>query len=150
ASLAQNLQTVLPTYVPHTALTSPLLKFIVVSQIQTVRMAEIAHSLGVASSTVSRALRGDQRISPTTRDRVLATAEKLGYRPNPLVTALMRTRRRRGGDGGIDRIALITNYGGRENWRSKDVCRWEFEGISRRAAALGYSIEAFALGQFNN
>jgi DNA-binding LacI/PurR family transcriptional regulator len=113
-------------------------------------MAEIAHSLGVASSTVSRALRGDQRISQTTRDRVLATAEKLGYRPNPLVTALMRSRRRRGGTGEIDRIAVVTNYGGQENWRSKDVCRWEFEGISQRAAALGYSIEVFALGQFNN
>ncbi|MBV8588049.1 MAG: LacI family DNA-binding transcriptional regulator [Verrucomicrobia bacterium] len=120
------------------------------SQIQTVRMAEIAHSLGVASSTVSRALRGDPRISQITRERVLAIAENLGYRPNPLVTALMRTRRRRGGNGEIDRIALVTNYGGRESWRSKDVCRWEFEGVSQRAAALGYSIEVFALGQFSN
>lgn len=117
-------------------------------QIQTARMAEIAHSLGVAASTVSRALRSDPRISALTRQRVEEAAEKLGYRPNPLVSALMASRRRRGGNGEVDVIALVTNYGGRESWRSKDVCRWEFEGIQARAAALGFRIEVFPLSEY--
>jgi LacI family transcriptional regulator len=117
-------------------------------QIQTARMAEIAHSLGVAASTVSRALRSDPRISALTRQRVEEAAEKLGYRPNPLVSALMASRRRRGGNGEVDVIALVTNYGGRESWRSKDVCRWEFEGIQGRAAALGFKIEVFPLSEY--
>ena len=40
-------------------------------------MAEIAQSLGVAPSTVSRALRSDPRISAATRQRVQEAAEKL-------------------------------------------------------------------------
>jgi len=98
-------------------------------------MAEIAQQLGVASSTISRALRGDPRISHELRARVRAVADKLGYAPNPLVSALMANRRRRGGAGAVDVIALITHYGGREDWRKKDVCRWEYEGIQRRAVA---------------
>jgi LacI family transcriptional regulator len=117
-------------------------------QIQTARMVEIAQRLGVASSTISRALRSDPRISPEMRERVQEMAEKMGYRPNPLVSALMANRRRRGGSGEVDLIALVTNYGGRENWRSKDVCRWEFDGIQRRAAALGFRIEVFPLGEY--
>jgi LacI family transcriptional regulator len=111
-------------------------------------MAEIAQSLGVAASTVSRALRSDPRISAKTRQRVEEAAEKLGYRPNPLVSALMVSRRRRGGAGEVDVIALVTNYGGRESWRSKDVCRWEFEGIQARSAALGFKIEVFPLSEY--
>jgi LacI family transcriptional regulator len=120
-----------------------------VRQIQTVRMAEIAQQLGVASSTVSRALRGDPRIGAKMRRRVEDLAEKMGYRPNPLVSALMASRRRRGGVGEVDVIALVTNYGGRESWRSKEVCQWEFEGVVARAAALGFRIEIFPLSEYH-
>ena len=119
------------------------------TQIQTVRMAEIAQLLRVSPSTVSRALRNDPRISTETRRRVEHAAEKMGYRPNPLVSALMASRRRRGGAGEVDLIALVTNYGGRESWRSKDVCRWEFEGIQARAAALGFRVEVFPFGEYS-
>jgi LacI family transcriptional regulator len=112
-------------------------------------MAEIAQKLGVASSTVSRALRGDPRISAEMRQRVETVAEIAGYRPNPLVSALMANRRRRGGSGEVDVIALITNYGGRESWRAKDVCRWEYEGIVSRAGALGFRVEIFACSEYN-
>ena len=111
-------------------------------------MAEIAQLLGVSPSTVSRALRNDPRIGTETRRRVEHAAEKAGYRPNPLVSALMASRRRRGGAGEVDVIALVTNYGGRESWRSKDVCRWEFEGIQSRAAGLGFRVEVFPLGEY--
>jgi LacI family transcriptional regulator len=111
-------------------------------------MVEIAHELGVAPSTVSRALRGDPRISSETRQRVEAVAKKTGYRPNPMVSALMASRRRRGGDGEVDVIALVTNYGGSESWRSKEVCRWEYDGIVARATALGFRVEIFALGDY--
>ena len=119
-------------------------------QIQTVRMAEIAQRLGVASSTVSRALRDDPRIGPEMREQVREIAVKMGYRPNPLVSALMANRRRRGGAGEVDVIALVTNYGGREDWRSKDVCRWEFEGIQRRANELGFRVEVFPFGEYRH
>jgi LacI family transcriptional regulator len=111
-------------------------------------MAEIAQRLGLAPSTVSRALSSHPRISVETRQRVEQTAQKMGYRPNPLVSALMASRRRRGGSGEVDVIALVTNYRGRESWRSKEVCRWEYEGIQSRAAALGFRIEVFPLSEY--
>jgi DNA-binding LacI/PurR family transcriptional regulator len=111
-------------------------------------MADIAQRLSVNSSTVSRALRADPRISDQLRQRVAATAAEMGYRPNPMVSALMAARRRRGGGGAVDVIALVTNYGGRQDWRTKDVCRWEYEGILRRAGELGFRIEVFALQEY--
>ena len=126
-----------------------LTKRILVQQIRTTRMAEIAQKLGVASSTVSRALRGDPRISPEMRQRVVSLAKNAGYRPNPLVSALMANRRRRGGSGEVDVIALVTNYGGHESWRTKDVCRWEYEGVLSRAAALGFRVEIFPFSEYD-
>jgi LacI family transcriptional regulator len=117
-------------------------------QFGTVRMVEIAQCVGVASSTVSRALRDDPRISPEVRRRVKNAAEHLGYRPNPLVSTLMANRRRRGSGGAVDVIALVTDYGGKSDWRTKEVCRWEYDGIQRRARELGYRIEVFALADY--
>jgi LacI family transcriptional regulator len=117
-------------------------------QIETVRMVEIAQRLGVASSTISRALRNDPRISLELRKRVRVAADELGYQPNPLVSALMANRRRPGSGGAVDVIALVTNYGGKKDWRTKDVCRWEYQGIQRRASELGFRIEIFALADY--
>lgn len=54
-------------------------------------MKDIALEAGVAESTVSRILndrRGPVRFPEETRERVLATAAAMGYRPNPLARAL--------------------------------------------------------------
>ncbi len=54
-------------------------------------MKDIATATGVSRSTVSRVLNDAPLtvpISPETRERVLASARDLGYRPNPLARAL--------------------------------------------------------------
>lgn len=45
-----------------------------------VTMRDIAKKLNISHTTVSRALRGDRRISEATRARVQAAAEQMGYR----------------------------------------------------------------------
>lgn len=55
-------------------------------------LADLARGLGVARSTVSRALRDDPRIGAATRDRVHRLANSLGYRPNAAARALTRGR----------------------------------------------------------
>ncbi|MCE9632224.1 MAG: LacI family transcriptional regulator [Planctomycetia bacterium] len=55
---------------------------------------QIADELGVSLMTVSRALSGRGRISDETRDRVLAVAKRLKYRPNRLVHAIKHGRSR--------------------------------------------------------
>ncbi len=55
------------------------------------RMRDIAAAAGVAPSTVSRVLNGSPSrvpIAASTRERVLAAAARLGYRPNPLARGL--------------------------------------------------------------
>jgi DNA-binding LacI/PurR family transcriptional regulator len=49
---------------------------------------DVARVAGVATSTVSRAFSTPLRVSAATRERVLAVAEELGYRPNPHARAL--------------------------------------------------------------
>lgn len=62
---------------------------------RSVTSAEIAHEAGVSRATVSAVLneaRGNIRISEETRRRVLETASKLRYVPNPMARALQRNR----------------------------------------------------------
>lgn len=49
---------------------------------------DVAREAGVAASTVSRALSNPRRVNAVTREHVLKVAERLGYRPDPLATAL--------------------------------------------------------------
>ncbi|QVQ52359.1 LacI family DNA-binding transcriptional regulator [Spiractinospora alimapuensis] len=53
---------------------------------------DVAREAGVAPSTVSRAFGNPRRVNATTRDHVLQVAQRLGYRPNPLATALQSGR----------------------------------------------------------
>ena len=57
-------------------------------------MADIAASVGVHPSTVSRVLSGDTSLSirQETRDRILSAVRKQGYRPNAMARALKQSR----------------------------------------------------------
>jgi DNA-binding LacI/PurR family transcriptional regulator len=57
-----------------------------------VTLQDLADRLGVARSTVSRALRDDVQISPATRAGAQALARELGYRPHTAARALTRRR----------------------------------------------------------
>jgi LacI family transcriptional regulator len=54
----------------------------------TVDLRLVAASAGVSVSTASRALSGSPRVSDDTRQRIRATADALGYRPNATARAL--------------------------------------------------------------
>jgi len=114
-----------------------------------VTMAVLAKSLGFSPSTISRALKDDPRIGAETRGKVRSMAGKLGYRPNPLVSALMAVRKKRGATA-VGTVALVTDYHGTGGWRSKDVCLWEYSGICGRAAELGYQVEEFPMANFRH
>jgi LacI family transcriptional regulator len=57
-----------------------------------VGIKDIAHAAGVSIGTVDRALHGKPDVSPATRQRVLQTAEALGYRPN-LAARYLKSRK---------------------------------------------------------
>ena len=53
-----------------------------------VTIKDIAQYLSISVSTVSRALVDDKNIRKETKEKVLETARKLGYKPNPVATNL--------------------------------------------------------------
>jgi len=54
-------------------------------------IGDVAKALGVASSTVSRALNGHTDVSPTTRQAILEVARQLDYQPSLLAQNLKRS-----------------------------------------------------------
>ena len=53
---------------------------------------DVAQAAGVSQPTVSRSFKPASNISPATRTRVLAAAERLGYTPNALARSLITQR----------------------------------------------------------
>ncbi|MCD2188982.1 LacI family DNA-binding transcriptional regulator [Actinomycetospora soli] len=56
------------------------------------RLADVAAAAGCSTASVSLVLRGEPGPSEATRDRVLAAAEQLGYRPDRAASLLARRR----------------------------------------------------------
>lgn len=110
-----------------------------------VNLEDVARKAGVHRATVSRSLRDDPLIPLSTRNRVKEIAKRLGYRMNPLVSALMQTRRT-GRPIRRATIAFVTNYPTRYGWRPEFYDRPNFfPGASARAEDFGYTLDHFWL-----
>jgi DNA-binding LacI/PurR family transcriptional regulator len=109
-------------------------------------METIARRLNISKVTVSNAMRGSGRVSEETRARVLKLAEELGYRPNPLVTALMTDLRKKR-SGRRCTLAFLNFYPGREDWREHPTFVQFYQGAQSRAEELGYKVELHWLGE---
>src|SRR5690348_17792391 len=55
-------------------------------------IVDVAGRSGVSKSTVSNVIRGAANVSESTRRRVLAAVDELGYRPNALARQLVQQR----------------------------------------------------------
>jgi len=108
-------------------------------------LQDVASRAGVHRTTVSLALRNHPRIPAATRARVQAVAAKLGYRINPLVSALMQARRSGQAVKHVT-LAYVTNYPTRFGWRPPHHDRPDFfPGAAERARDFGYKLEHFWL-----
>ncbi len=109
-----------------------------------ITMRQIAAAAGVSVATVSMALRNSEKITPETRAKVREVAEKLNYRPDPLIAALAGRRRERNLSS-LDIIAYVTAYPTKEGWRANRFAPAAYDGACARAAQRGYRIEHFWL-----
>jgi len=106
-------------------------------------MQDIADRAGVTKTTVSLALRGDQRISAKTREKIEALAAEMGYRPNPLVASLMTQVQAGKGVSQGTKLALLAPPGN-EAWSRKSPYSYGkhiYDGLRERASELGYGID---------
>jgi DNA-binding LacI/PurR family transcriptional regulator len=101
----------------------------------------IADQAGVSRAAVSLALRNQPGISKSTRERIKTIANELGYRPNPMVSALMSHLKTLRPTANVGAIPFITDFPTRDEWRDFSIIMRYFEGASARAQQAGYHLE---------
>jgi len=100
---------------------------------------DVARSADVSHMTVSRVVRGGGGVAPATRCRVEEAIERLGYRPDPALSALAAYRTRAGGARGSTLAFLFCD--------EDDYSRSVLAGASAEAGRLGYGIETHSPGR---
>ncbi|MBP33513.1 LacI family DNA-binding transcriptional regulator [Methylobacterium sp.] len=111
----------------------------------------VAEAAGVAPSTISRALKGDKRISPETRARIARVASELGYTPyasaralasgqsgligvvvgpitNPFYTQLLYEAVRQIGERGMRLLVIHAGPGPLENSMADALLQYQVDG----------------------
>ncbi len=108
-----------------------------------VTLREVALAAGVSLATASYALHHDPRIAAATRQLVQATAERLAYRPNPLVTSLMQQRRDSRRAAKLETIAYVSAYPSRARWLAAHPQAIIHRSCAEHAERLGFRVEHF-------
>jgi LacI family transcriptional regulator len=111
-----------------------------------VTMKDVAEQAGVSVMTVSCALRNSPKVKPETRDKIRQIASRLGYAPDPELSKLMAHLRQPTRLAFSHTLAFINSWPDREEHK-KGYCGRIFEGARLRAAAQGFDLEAFWLGE---
>jgi len=116
---------------------------------ETHTMQDIAKAAHVSIATVSKSLANKSDVSEATRQRVLRVCKELGYRPNPLVSALMQVRRRNLSPASHITLAFVTAFPAPDGWRRhpSPIFRQMYAGALARAAERNYKLEHFWLYQ---
>jgi DNA-binding LacI/PurR family transcriptional regulator len=109
-----------------------------------VTVRDLAAAAGVSIATVSLALRDNPRIRTSTKDRVRAAARRLGYRPDPMVSALAAYRARIRPHPEHAVLAFVNSY---RNPRLLQTpwLKAIYEGVRKEGRELGYQVQHFHL-----
>jgi len=113
-------------------------------------LGRIAEQAGVSRAAVSMALRNHPRIPASTRQRIQAIAQQMGWRPNPLLAEAMSAIRAGQPSGDRVTLAWVTTGPTHDAWQSSAFDVRCHQGAKERADAAGYRLETFWLGEANN
>ena len=108
-----------------------------------VTLRDIAEEAQVSVMSVSLALRGQGRLLRSTRQRIQEIAKRLGYRPDPALSALVYHRNEAKDRTEFCTVAFLTSMPTRHGWRDVRYIREYYDGAYARAEKLGYHVEAF-------
>lgn len=107
-----------------------------------ITLKDLAQKLGVSHTTVSLALRNHPSISSERKKEVSALARKLGYRPDPMLSALVAYRQTLRPQAFQGVLGWLTNYPTGDGWRVGQQVGYH-AGALRRAKELGYELAEF-------
>jgi DNA-binding LacI/PurR family transcriptional regulator len=111
-----------------------------------ISMRTIAERAHCSQMTVSKALRNAPGISQSMREKIRKLARRMGYTPNPLVSALMASRgARRGGSESGTVIAVVRTTLPPDQIEHPNVDQI-LQGIRERASQSGFLTDDFRLG----
>lgn len=113
------------------------------AQISSPTLADVGRLVGVTAATVSMVLRNDPRISAQTKERVLKAAEKLHYRPDPMLSALSSRRKPETQRRVLANIAALVD----DRWfnHSKDWVNDLLHYMSETSQHLGYELDVLRI-----
>jgi LacI family transcriptional regulator len=111
-----------------------------------VTMRDVAQAAGVAVSTVSKALRNDPTIPEGRCQSIRQIAERLGYRPNPMVAALMAQMHHHRRRSDPHHLAWLDFWAGAKRKRETVNMDRILAGALARAGELGYELEIYQTG----
>lgn len=113
-----------------------------------VTLRDIAKSTGYSLATVSSALNSDPRVRASTRELIKSAAEKLGYRPDPALSALSAHR----WDGRRNPAGMTIAYLAGLPEDVFHIIRYKvmIEAMRRRAESLGYRFYTYNLAEFGS
>ena len=114
---------------------------------RTPSMRDVAREAGVHVTTVSLALRNSPQLPVKTRERIQAIATKMGYRPNPLVVALVEQRRKSSFRASL---AFISRQPTDPRLVNRRYTESIYRHAARRAGELGFSMDAFDLADYGD
>lgn len=106
---------------------------------------DIARSLGYSKNTISLGLRGSSQIPPATRAKIQAEADRLGYRPNAVISQLMAQLRSTRTRPLQAKLALVNANRDPDAFRTHPTIPTYIAGCEARAAKLGYGFDHFWL-----
>ncbi len=109
-------------------------------------MRDIAMKLGVSHVTVSYALRGVPRVSPTLRDRIREVAREMGYRPDPMLQALSTYRRTSRETPIQSALAWLCCWDPPEQMHTRKEFHAYWLGVKSVAEKHGYRLERLVPG----
>ncbi len=110
-----------------------------------VTQRDIANLAGVHRATVSLALKNHPSIPETTKRRIRQIAKKIGYRPDPYLSALSAYRCRTQPHAFQGTLAWLVNNVEGYDWEKISVYRSFFEGAKKRAPQYGYNLDIVPL-----
>ncbi len=110
-----------------------------------VTLRDIGRAVGVSHVTVSKALGNNPKISEAKRKEIKEVAKRMGYRPDPILSALVVYRQANRPLDGRGTLAWINSWKPAE--RLQQCFAGYYRGAADRCGELGYQMEEFRLAE---